>query len=39
VRLREIDPNGLTPLAALTALFELKKLAAENSSEQLGQNL
>ena len=38
-RLREIDPNGLTPLAALTALFELKKLAAENSSEQLGQNL
>jgi DNA mismatch repair protein MutS len=27
-RLREIDPNGLTPLAALTALFELKQLAS-----------
>jgi DNA mismatch repair protein MutS len=25
-RLREIDPNGLTPLAALTALYELKTL-------------
>ncbi|MCX6017137.1 MAG: DNA mismatch repair protein MutS [Chloroflexi bacterium] len=29
-RLREIDPNGLSPLAALTALFELKKLAAND---------
>jgi hypothetical protein len=26
-KLKRIDPNSLTPLEALTALYELKKLA------------